>query len=58
MLTVTQTNQQVREKLEKDLKLFFGKGGQVRHLPPCTYSDHILTEKQRFDARFGQRGKK
>ena len=58
MLTVTQTNQQVREKLEKDLALFFSKGGKVQYVPPCTYSNHILTEKQRFDARFGQRGKK
>tara|TARA_B100001059_G_C17334638_1_gene332944 strand:+ start:132 stop:266 length:135 start_codon:yes stop_codon:yes gene_type:complete len=44
--------------LEKDLELFFSKGGEVQHFPPCTYSEHILTEKQRFDARFGQRGKK
>ena len=58
MLTATQSNQQVRERLEKDLELFFGKGGEVTHFPSCTYSNHILTEKQRFDARFGQRGKK
>lgn len=58
MLTATQTNQQVRDRLEKDLELFFSKGGEVKHFPPCTYSNHVLTEKQRFDARFDQRGKK
>jgi len=58
MLTATQSNQQVRDRLEKDLELFFSTGGEVRHFPPCTYSNQVLTEKQRFDARFGQRGKK
>ena len=58
MLTATQSNQQVRERLEKDLELFFSKGGEVKHFPSCTYSNHLLTEKQRFDACFGQRGKK
>jgi hypothetical protein len=55
MLTATQTNQEVRERLEKDLKIYFAKGGTIKKFPSCTYSDHVLTEKQRFDARYGQR---
>ena len=58
MLKATQTNQEVRERLEEDLNRFFAKGGKVQELPPCTFSDHAKTAKQRFDAKFGQRSVK
>ena len=58
MLTATQANKEVRERLEKDLEIYFAKGGTVKEFPSCTYSDHVMTEKQRFDARYGQRSVK
>lgn len=44
MTTPTLNNDAIIRKLERDIKEYLGKGGVIKQLPPCTYSDKVKKE--------------
>ena len=44
MTTPTLHNDAITLKLERDIKEYLGKGGAIKQLPPCTYSDKVKKE--------------
>lgn len=44
MTTPTLSNDAMIRKLERDIKEYLGKGGAIKQLPSCTYSDKLKKE--------------
>ena len=44
MTTPTLQNKQISERLEKDIEKYLVAGGNIKQLPPCTYSDKAKKE--------------
>lgn len=44
MTAPTRNNDAIILKLEQDIKDYLGKGGAIKQLPPCTYSDKAKKE--------------
>ena len=44
MTTPPLSNDAMIRKLERDIKEYLGKGGAIKQLPSCTYSDKVKKE--------------
>lgn len=44
MNATTQNDQEIIQRLERDIKKYLAGGGVIQQLPPCTMSDRAKTE--------------
>lgn len=44
MSATTQNNQEIIERLERDIQKYLAGGGVIKQLPSCTMSDRAKTE--------------